>query len=97
MEKKLIEKNIKKATELFKKSLEDLFLKTNKDFYGVSFQSYINKLGGKISINRKNNGDLRISGVLIKQHFKEDIKGLPRGVEDWRIYPLVVNLFMVDE
>ena len=97
MEKEEIQREINKAVNIFKVCLEKTYLEDNIPFYGINYESFLSSLRGKINNHRKNNGSLRISGDLPACMFKKDVKGLPRGFNDWAIYPLVINLFNVDE
>ena len=91
-----IVKQIEKATEEFKESLENLYLKDNTPFYGVGFCHLNGILTGKISFYRLKNGNLKISGEIPAVAFSEKCKGLPHKFEDWDIFPLIVKLFNKD-
>lgn len=93
MNKEEIQKEIDSAVKVFKESLEKAYLEKEKAFYGIGMHTYFGALTGKISEHRLNDGSLRISGCLPKILFNEKCKGLPRNIDDYDIYPLVVTLF----
>ena len=93
MNKKEIQKEIDNSVRIFKETLEKTYLKDNREFYGIGQHSFIGFLSGKINVQRKNNGNLRVSGEISKDAFNEKCIGLPNKFDDWYIYPLVITLF----
>lgn len=93
---KHIQKHIDDAVRVYRESLEKTYLETNKPFYGSGFHLLTNLFVGKVSMTRKANGNMRISGELPKIMFKDDCNGLPRNLGDWKILPVVVTWFQED-
>ena len=94
MTKKQIQLNINESVNKFKEALENTFLKNKVPFYGIGIHKYFDMLRGKVSLSRKSNGNLRISGELLNQMFKPECTGLPRNIYDYNIYPLIVTLLI---
>jgi len=89
-------KYIEEAVKTFKECLEKTYLgKDNqkRDFYGMGYNTLTSFFTGKVSHHRKDNGNLRMSGELPKVMLDKSCIGLPRNIDDWRIFPLVIRLF----
>lgn len=95
MKEEEIKANIDQSVQVFRQCLENTYLKNNKAFYGVGYFPLMEFFTGKISLTRKSNGALKISGDIPKAAFSEKLTGLPRSFEDWNIFPVVFTLFNV--
>ena len=96
MNQKTIEKNIDKAVKVFRECLEATYLKKKKPFYAIGYHTIMNFFSGKVSQTRKKDGSLRISGDIPKMAIKDNVKGLPRSIDDWKICPVVFTFFNED-
>lgn len=84
------------AVRVFRESLEIMYLKKNKELYGVGLFSLEGFFSGKINIQRLKSGNLRMSGEVSKLAINEKCIGLPMKPEDWDIKPIVVTLHNKD-
>jgi hypothetical protein len=87
---------IDNAVRIFRETLEKTYNKEGIEFYGIGMHSYQGILCGKINIQRLKNKNLKISGELGKDCINEKCIGLPRGLLDYDIYPMVITLFNRD-
>jgi len=94
MNKQEIQKEIDNAVRIFRETLEKSYLDTGKPFYGIGVHGSIEAaLCGKISVQRLNNKNLKISGELKRDCFNEKCTGMPMKWDDWDIRPVVITLF----
>lgn len=95
MEEQEIKKNIDDSVRIFREVLEKTYLKDKMEFYGIGFERLTDFLHGTVTLTRKKDGSLKISGDLPSVMIKEEVKGLPRKYTDWRIFPMVFTFFHV--
>lgn len=89
-------KYINQAVDVFRDLLEKTYLgDDNKSFYGMNFMPFVKLLTGQVTLSRKNDGSLKISGSLSREHFKKEVKGIPKGIDDFNVFPLAVNLLHI--
>lgn len=81
------------AVRIFRETLE----KSDFDLHGIGVHHFNKIFSGKVSFNRKKDGNLRVSGELPSVMFKDECKGLPMKMSDWKIFPMVITLFLEDE
>lgn len=93
MNEKETKKQIDNAVRIFRETLEKTYLKNGLDFHGIGIEKLTNFLSGKVSIQRKANGNLRLSGELPKVMFNDNCKNLPNELLDWDIFPIVITFF----
>lgn len=93
MNKEQIQKQIDDAVRVFRETLEINYLKKNIPFYGIGIHKYDRLLCGNVSIQRKINGNVRISGDLGKDMIRSSCNGMPITINDWAIYPLAITIF----
>jgi len=99
MEKELIERTKKEidiAVKVFRETLEKTYLNNDKAFYGVGMHPLMNFFEGKVSVKRKSNGNLKLSGELPSFVLNKNVVGLPRNPSDWAILPIVFTFFQED-